>query len=147
VRPKEAALVARRLGEFESALFASADYLERRGAPRNVAALAGHDFIGFDASLDALPQNRWLLRALPEPRYVLRATTTTAQVVACAEGHGIALLPSFVAVREPRLRRLLPRLIGPKRELWGVMHGDLRDNVRVRAVLAWLPRVLAEGVV
>src|SRR5262249_45897443 len=56
VRPREPALVARRLGEMRSSLFASAAYLRRRGAPRNVASLAGHDFVGFDASLDHLPQ-------------------------------------------------------------------------------------------
>jgi DNA-binding transcriptional LysR family regulator len=145
VRPKEPALVARRLGEFSSWLFASDQYLERHGTPRSLAALAAHDFIGFDASLDRLPQNRWLRRALPEPRYVLRANTTLAQALACAEGNGIALLPAFVAAREPRLRRILPRLVGPRREVWAVTHSDLRDNARVRALLAWLPRALGES--
>ena len=144
-RPREPALVARRLGELRFALFASPAYLEQRGAPRTVRALAGHEFIGFDASLDGLPQIRWLRRSVPELHYSLRASTTTAQTLACAEGHGIALLPVFVGVREPRLRRLLPRLLGPTRELWAVSHADLRTNARVRAGMAWLSEVFARA--
>jgi DNA-binding transcriptional LysR family regulator len=144
VRPKEPALVARRLGEMRSSLFASEAYLTKRGAPRNVAALAGHDFIGFDASLDDLPQMKWLRRIVPEPHFVLRATTTAAQVAACAEGHGIALLPSFVAPREPRLHQLLPRLVGPSRDMWAVTHGDLRTNARTSTFIAWVTRVAAD---
>ncbi len=142
-RPKEPALVARRLGVMQLSLFASQDYLDRRGAPRTLAALAAHDFIGYDPSLDDLPQSKWLHRAVPQPRYAVRANTTTGQAVACAEGQGIALLPAFIAPREPRLLRLLPRLVGPSREIWGVIHLDLRGNARTDAFLAWLTRLAA----
>ncbi len=142
-RPKEPALVARRLGTMPLSLFASQEYLDRRGTPRTVAALANHDIIGFDPSLDDLPQGKWLLRTVPKPHYSVRTNTSTAQVVACAVGQGIALLPTFVSQREPRLQRLLPRLVGPAREIWGVTHADLRGNARTEAVLAWLPRVIA----
>jgi len=146
IRPREPALVARRLGQMRLSLFASQAYLDRRGAPRTLAGLAGHDLVGFDASLDGLPQIRWLHRALPRPRYVVRATTTTAQVLACLEGHGIALLPQFIADREPRLRRLLPRLVGPAREMWAATHADLRGNARTAAFLAWLADLVAERI-
>ena len=142
VKPKEPALIARRLGELRFSLFASPAYLDRRGAPRSLSALAAHDFVGFEAALDDLPQNKWLRRAAPAPRYVVRASTTTAQVVACAEGHGIALLPAFIANREPRLKQLLPRRVLPAREMWGVIHSDLRTNARTVACVAWLTRVL-----
>ncbi|HSU41850.1 MAG TPA: LysR family transcriptional regulator, partial [Polyangiaceae bacterium] len=142
-RPKQPALVARRLGSLRWSLFASEAYLERRGTPRSLGALAGHDFVGYDAALD-LPETRWLERAVREPRYVVRATSTTAQALACAEGHGIALLPSFVAPREPHLRRLLPRLVGPEREAWGVLHSDLKTNARASAFLSFLARLVLD---
>lgn len=144
-RPKQPALIARRLGEMRLSLFASQDYIDRRGAPRNGAALSAHDWIGFDASLDDLPQVKWLHRSLLSPRYVVRANTTAAQAIACATGHGIALLPTFVAAREPALRRILPRLIGPARELWAVTHVDMRANARIEACLRWLTRAVASA--
>ena len=142
VRPKEPSLVARHLGELAFAIFASDAYLHRRGTPRTVAAAASHDFIGYDAGLDHLPQVRWLHRAVPSPRFVLRATTITTQLIACAEGFGLALLPVFSAARDLRLRPLFPRLTGPTRELWGVFHADMRGNPRIAAFLGWLSEVL-----
>jgi DNA-binding transcriptional LysR family regulator len=144
VRPKQPALIARRIGQMRFSLFASQAYLDRAGVPRTLAALAAHEFIGFDSSLDELPQTRWLRRVTAAPRYVVRANTTVAQVLACAEGHGIALLPAFVASREPRLQRLLPRLLGPTREMWGVTHADMRGNARAAAVLEWLADLTAQ---
>lgn len=142
VRPKEPSLVARDLGELPFALFASEAYLQRRGTPRTLAAAATHDFIGNDSALDHLPQVRWLQRTIPAPRFVLRATTITTQVIACAEGLGLALLPVFSAAREPRLRQLFPRQTGPSRTLWGVFHADLRQEPRSAAFLGWLSQVL-----
>lgn len=137
-RPREPSLVARRFGAMHFTLYASGDYLERRGAPRSASDLARHDLVGFDASLDRLPQVRWLLGAVPRPRWAVRASTTTAQAFACAEGLGIALLGTFIAAREPRLRPVLPALRPPPREAWVVFHRDLRANARVAAVREWL---------
>ncbi len=145
LRPREPALVARRLGQLKMALFSSREYLEQHGTPRSLASLAAHAWVGFDASLDGSPQLRWLRKVVPDPRYVLRVNSTTAQVLACAEGHGVALLPTFVAAREPRLVPLLPRLVGPCREMWGVSHLDLRDNPRVIACLSWLGRIVRDA--
>lgn len=142
VRPKEPSLVARDLGELPFAIFASEAYLQRRGTPRTVAAAATHDFIGYDAALDHLSQIEWLYRTIPSPRFVLRATTITTQTIACAEGLGLALLPVFSAAREPRLRQLFPRQIGPTRTLWGVSHVDMRRNPRTAAFLGWLSQVI-----
>ena len=141
-RPKEPALVARRLGAMPLALFASESYLDRRGVPRSLNALTAHDWIGFDSSLDQLPQVKWLRGVLARPRYVLRANTTTTQALSCAEGHGIALLPVFVAAREARLRRLLPRVATPSRDLWAVTHVDMRSNARVEAFVVWLQQIV-----
>jgi DNA-binding transcriptional LysR family regulator len=142
-RPKQTSLLARRLGQVRFGLYASDQYLERRGLPRNLAALVEHDFVGFEAALDDLEQVRWIRRAVPEPRYVLRCNGTTIQALACAAGHGIALLPDYVGAREPRLRRLLPRLLGPTRELWFVTHQDLRGNARVVAFQGFASRALS----
>ncbi len=141
VRPKEPALVASRLGSMRFGLFASRAYLERRAPPRRVADLAGHDFVGFDSAMDALPQIRWLTKTVGSPRWAARATTTTAQALACAEGVGIALVPMFVGAREPRLVQLLPKLATPSRDAWIVVHEDVRKNARVDAVVTWLSRV------
>jgi DNA-binding transcriptional LysR family regulator len=133
-RPKEPALVARRLGTLHFRLFASATYLERRRAPRSMTDLASHEWIGFDVGVD-LPQTRWLAKAVGDRRHSVRVNTTAASVAACAAGHGIALLPTFAATG---LRSVLPKLAPPTREVWAVMHRDVRRMARVGIVTEWL---------
>lgn len=78
---------------------------------------------------------------VPEPRWVVRATTTLAQVAACAEGHGIALLGTFVGPREPRLLPIMPAVRPPPRDAWLVVHEAVRKRARVAAVMDWLARL------
>jgi DNA-binding transcriptional LysR family regulator len=119
-------------------LYASRAYLDRHACLRREGDLANHAFIGFEAALDELVQMRWLRRTVRDLRWAVRANTTTAQVVACAEGLGVGLLPTFTATAEPRLIPTLPRLACPSREAWIVVHEDVRRNARVEAVVAWI---------
>ncbi len=144
VRPTEPALVARKLGAMAFSLHASRAYLERSGTPRSTAELERHDWIGFESALDRLPQVTWLRRTVPRLRYAIRANTTAIHVAACTAGHGIALLPSFIAAHEPDLVPVLPRLAGPTRDLWAVAHSAMRRNARVALVLSWLDELLGE---
>jgi len=143
-RPRGASLVASRLGTLHHGLYASPAYLARRGTPRSAADLAAHDLVGFDPTMDGSPQARRLRQLVPAPRWAVRATTTTPQVLACLEGAGIAMLGTFIARREPRLVAVLPSLALPSRDVWLVVHQDLRRSARVAAVMAWL-RAAAEG--
>ncbi|HEX7837121.1 MAG TPA: LysR family transcriptional regulator [Kofleriaceae bacterium] len=142
-RPRGSSLVARRCATMRNGLYASHAYLARRGLPRSAADLRGHDFIGFDASFDNVPTLRWLRQHVPDPRWTVRASTSTPQVLACVEGAGIAIVASFIARREPRLVPVLPSLQPPSRDVWLVVHQDLRRTARVTAVLDWL-RVTAQ---
>ena len=103
--------------------------------------------MGFDVSLDELPQVRLLRQTVgagKDPRWAIRATTTTAQALACIESQGIALLGTFVAAREPRLVPVLPRAATPSRDMWLVVHEDMRRNARVAAVNEWLAKTVAD---
>jgi DNA-binding transcriptional LysR family regulator len=142
-RPKESGLVARRVGSMRFGLYAAQDYLALHGTPRSVAELSEHEFIAFDGGVE-LPQQRWLRDRVAQARNTLRFNTTASVVAACLAGHGIALLPTFAAVHEPRLVALVPRLAGPTRELWVVTHQAIRRNARVAAVSSWLARALAD---
>jgi DNA-binding transcriptional LysR family regulator len=142
-RPKEASLVVRRIGSAAFGLYASRSYLDRAGPLRTLSDLGAHDFVGFDASLDDLPQVRWLRQTMGKPRWVVRATSTTAQVLACAEGQGIALLPTFVSAHEPRLVPVLASRRPPPRDVWIAVHRDMHKNARAAAVIDWIARAVA----
>lgn len=139
-RPREPALVARKVGSLSFGLYASREYLAGH-SPRTQADLAQHDFIAFEIG-SQLPQVQWLRAQVPEARRSLSVNTTASLVAACAAGHGVALLPNVVGKVEAAIVPVLPRLAPPARELWAVTHRDLRHNARVAALMDWLGRAL-----
>ncbi len=137
-RPRDPGLVTRKLSDIAYAFYASRSAREARD--RRVD-FARHAFVGFDDSLASVAQERWLAQIAPERRVVFRSNSTASLHAAAREGLGVAVLPRFVADRDPRLARL----DGPEptpQELWLLVHGDLRQSPRVRAVIEWVDEVV-----
>lgn len=119
-RLKDSSLVARSVGVDSLQLFASPQYLARRGTPKVPADLGEHAWVVY-RGLDA---------------FSLRGPTGSARVVARAQvrcddmlflrglaraGAGVALLPAFVAepdVLSGELVRVLPRWALPSTQVW-----------------------------
>jgi DNA-binding transcriptional LysR family regulator len=132
-------LVTRKLAEVAHRLYAGeGSAAARRGAVDPDA----DDFIGFDDSLQGTPQERWLAKFAPDRRVVFRCNSTASLLAAARLGVGVALLPCFVADRQPSL---VP-LEGAEpmfHELWLLVHGDLRRTPRVKAVIEWVDELIA----
>jgi DNA-binding transcriptional LysR family regulator len=137
-RPREEALVVRRLGTLPYGLYGSEAYFARKGRPRTARELSRHELVTFDAALDTVPEMRWLRRHAPGARYAVRANSTSALLAACASGHGLAALATAFAATDPRLVRVVPGAKLPAREVWSAVHQELRGNARVRALVSWL---------
>ena len=102
----QSALICRRVGAAGWSLFASADYIARRGMPASPFELRGHEVVGFGASLAETPGARWL-RAHGKGAHVpLQGESIVAVINAAAAGIGLALVPCFLAAAEPNLRRV-----------------------------------------
>ena len=50
------------------------------------------------------------------------------------------VLPHFMACAEPRLVRVLPEKISILRSFWLLVHADLKDVARVRAIMDFMVR-------
>lgn len=95
-------LVARRLGGFDFAVCASADYLERHGRPRRPVDLQGHECLVFSMGGH---RSQWRFRRREEVTEVEvrgRCVLTHALAIAqCAvRGLGVALLPRWAVAQE-----------------------------------------------
>jgi DNA-binding transcriptional LysR family regulator len=127
-RPSEPSLVARKICTLGSALYASAQYLERHGAPKN-ADFNGHAFIGTEDP--AWQEAVWIKRRAPGAHVVLKTNSTPAQLAATIEGMGIGILPCYLADEQPLVRVApAPVII---RDVWLTLHKDLQHQARVRA--------------
>jgi DNA-binding transcriptional LysR family regulator len=69
---------------------------------------------------------------------VLRTNDLENQVAAARTGVGLALLPHFVGDPDPRLKRYDVTPAPPSRDVWLLVHRDLRDSPLVRAVMEFL---------
>jgi len=121
-RPQAGELVTRRLAGLAYGVYAAPEG-DRSG------------WIGLDDSLAHLPEAQWLARHAAGARFVLRANTLMGQLAAARAGFGKALLPRWFADEEGGLVALPPPAPPPVREAWLVVHPDLKDVPRVRAVI------------
>jgi DNA-binding transcriptional LysR family regulator len=70
--------------------------------------------------------------------FALRSTSILAQHQAAAAGTGIAVLPAFLAHRDPRLRTVLPGEANFTRTFWMSMPAESKHLARMQAVWGFL---------
>lgn len=134
-RPTQGDLRGRKLGQAGYALYASRDYLDRRGAP--AAGFAGQLLIDWPVDYTVIPQVPWLRRVANAATVVLRSNSAMTRRAAATSGAGIALLPCILADLDPVLVRIESEA-APKQDLWLVTHHDLARVPRIRATLEFL---------
>jgi DNA-binding transcriptional LysR family regulator len=128
VRPIEKGVVARRLAVVAYGLY---------GLRGRVASCGeeAQDFLGYDDSLDHLPQQRWLKMLAGDRGFALRSNDLTNMLTAARAGLGLAVLPCIMACGVPDLVRVPTRLPPLTRELWLLFHRDIGRSPAVRAVI------------
>jgi DNA-binding transcriptional LysR family regulator len=132
-------LVARKLADIRIAAFASAEYVESKGAPAGAHDMKGHRLVGRTEESSRMPGAGWVNEAAQHGTVSVRCDGFQATRKAILAGYGVGLLPSFlacdgvVAVGEP--------LVGEEQTAWALVHSDLRNTARVRAVLDALVEV------
>ncbi len=133
-------LAARRVGELQYGLFASAAYVARRSAPDSPADLRQHDLLMFTAGSHA---SGWRLSRGPEQHRVdaparLRINNSFSVRDAAIEGLGIAQLPLLVAnesVASGALVRVLPDWSPPAIPIHALFPSSRYLTPKVRAFI------------
>jgi len=131
-RPKEGRLHARKMTDYNLCLYAAPSYIAKRGPIRDRKDLIAHDFIGYIDDLIYAPELDYMAEIARDLRPRLKTSSPNAQLRATAAGHGICMLPCFMAMTEPSLVPVLHKQITLDRTLWLIMHSDMRDLARVR---------------
>ena len=135
-------LVARKLTCAGWSMYASADYVARRGAPPAPETLAGHDILAFDDSMARTPGRVWFDAHAKGCNVAMRGNSVVGVLNAALCGMGVAILPCFLGEPEPQLRRLTPQVLGA-RDIHLVTHPDLARVARVRAVMDFIVELFA----
>ncbi len=147
-QPTEPDVIGRKLVSLQTCAYASASYLDGRERPSNASQLKQHDLIGFN-------NEHWLAELLSEhtseANVVYRADGMNGQAIAARSGLGIAFLPTFIGQGDEKLQNLFTLAPIENDHLWLLIHSDLRQTARVRALVDFVTeaiideRILYEG--
>ena len=132
-RSESPVLVQRHVGQIPLGLYAAPSYVERRIRDGRLKRedMARHDFLGFETSLDKMPQAQWLT-AQGARRFVFRSNSYFALLEAAEQGQGILVL---AAAPSSSLVRLVTDAELPSVPVYLAFHRELRNVKRVRLVL------------
>lgn len=139
-------LIARKLGELGWAVYGSRDYVARAGRPSATSELAGHDVIGFEATLSGSPAARWLEEHARGAKVVLRSREMVDMRDACLRGIGLAVLPCVLGDPEPSLERIGADVVA-RRPIAVVYRRDARLSTAVRTVIRLTADAVATQIV
>ena len=142
VRPDQAALVAKKVGQVRFCCYAHRDYLKRHGTPKSFADLASHTLIGFDKGGTAIKALRDLPNPLLRDDFAFRSDSALAQIAMVRAGYGIGRGADIAARLDPDLVPLLASQYCVEVELWVAMHEDARSNRRMRLMFDHLATAL-----
>ncbi|WP_193371377.1 LysR family transcriptional regulator [Pelagibius marinus] len=126
-RPESGSGLCRKIGALAFSIYAA------RGTDA-----AAQPWVTYEERFLHYPQARWVAdHVSPEDLSRLRINDAEGLVQAVRSGLGRGVLPDFMAARDPALQRVsvTPVL---HRDLWLLVHPDLRKLPRVAAVLEWL---------
>lgn len=142
VRPDQASLVGKRIGQVGIGTYAHRDYLQRRGSPRQPEDLLQHELIGNDRQTDIVRGFAALGHAIAREHFALRTDDLMAYEALVRAGAGVGFLARYLARRSPELVPLLPSLTIPSLPMWLVVHREIRSSPRIRAVWDHLAQAL-----
>jgi DNA-binding transcriptional LysR family regulator len=140
---KDSTLIGRKLADALWLVYASPAYLKRHGVPKGVEDFNAHSIVIYAGPLAELGPGRWLKSTAPSAKIAAYSNSVSGALAAARSGLGLAMLPALVGSAEPELLcvwRPRPQVAEPFTVL---VHPDLRNVPRVRAMLDFLGEEVA----
>jgi DNA-binding transcriptional LysR family regulator len=136
-------LIAQKLCVSGWSIYASQRYLDSHPTPIDPRQLAGHEIIGFHASLAGVPGAKWIEAHGAGATTVFRVAEMTEMLAAALSGAGLAVMPCMLAEAEPQMVRLAPDILG-SHPVWLVYRREIGAEAPVRAVIRFVASVIKD---
>jgi DNA-binding transcriptional LysR family regulator len=144
VRPAQASLVARKLGDIAITACAHRSYLQRAGTPQSREELLRHRLIGYDRD-DTILRGFARLGVRIEPgRFAVRTDDHMAYGHLVATGAGIGFLAAYSLEYWEGVVPILPELKIPPLPCWLAVHREIRGNPIVRRVYDFIAAAVVQ---
>ena len=143
-RPTRGSVIVTKLADYALHLYGPCEYLARRAVIGTRDDLRHHAFVSYVDDLLFTKELQFLDALHPPERFALRSTSITAQYEAVRAGAGLAVLPAFIADRDPVLSRVLGEEATFTRTFWMSMPAEAKHQARFQAVWGALKEVAAQ---
>ncbi|MEJ8474017.1 LysR family transcriptional regulator [Roseibium algae] len=130
-RPVAGDLSIMKIDEIGFSFYAADGYVEK-------TAQEDWRFVGYDHGMDGAPQQGKLLEFAAGRPFGFRASSLDLQLHAVSAGAGIGLLPDFMGASAAGLVPVTGPKVPLKREVWLVVHPDIRQAPAIRATITAL---------
>ena len=137
-RPPAGRLQVSKLIDYDLGLYAAASYLGEAATIRSCDDLKGHRFVSYIGELLHFPELDFLQHVAPDGATSVESSNLLAQLRATLAGAGLCVLPAFLAGEEQGLVRVLPDEVSLTRSLWLIVHQDLAELARIKAVVRFI---------
>ncbi len=104
--------------------------------------MASLPWVTYGDVMGHLPQNAWIARNSGDPHAQVQVNDAEGLISCAARGIGKVLLPQAVGRAVAELEEL-PIPCDLTREVWMMVHPDLRRLARIEAVMEWIRRTVA----
>ena len=135
LQPTRTNLIARKLGEVHCGVYASKDYLNKKGTPESLADLGDHYLVG-DIQTGEL-RDKFVNLFGPEivnQIFHLRCDDHSVAWRMVVEGCGLGITHISHGDSEPRVSRILKELPTITYPVWLVTHEEIKDTPRIRYI-------------
>ncbi|MEJ8474061.1 LysR family transcriptional regulator [Roseibium algae] len=141
-RPDHGRLIAAKLVDYSLGLYASRDYVTRKGTPDTVADLGAHDLVGYVEDLVYSPALNYAAEITRDWPARFEVASALGQTEAVRAGAGIGILHAFIARTDETFVQVLPD-IRLTRAYWTVQHESTRPLRHVALALDFLRKTVA----
>jgi len=146
INPDRPDLIARLIRQASACFYASKDWVETHGHPRNAQDAAGLPFVGADRAGRYLAYLQQHGLTLNEANFSCYADHSVAHWGLVCQGLGIGAMMDEIAEETPGVIRVLDDLPPVQFPIWLVTHTELHTSRKIRVVFDFLAEGLAQGV-
>ncbi len=141
-KPTQPDLIAKKVCDLPSHLYASSRYLEKIGYPQSKEDLCRADFIDFDDTGAYQNYLKGLGFDLTRRNFPVQAESHLVQWELAKSGIGIVTVLEIIGDSEPDMERVLPDMSLIISPMWLVAHREVKTSRRIKMVFDFLYREL-----
>ncbi len=136
VRPSSNQLVAAKVGQFATSIFAAPSYVEQFGMPQSLSDARDHHIVDHTVLHNLSVMRPWSEMVEQAPNVVLRTNSSYSAIEAVRVGYGISVFPEWVM--KSSLLQPAPIDLDIVRDIWLVSHEETNKGARIRTVIDYI---------